>query len=169
MNVEYNNSDMLNEGIDVSIDEARDAMEVNVEEDEYAAMARLGRIAARMQELEELQRRLTELKNPAKKNHKPGKPAAGRKYVLLTNKLADWGKVPQQQRDLAAILAGAMKVGQEYSEAEVFDAVIDGAGDYQSIGNAVQDPTYLFRYYRGLKNDGKHAGFIARNFIRQVG
>ena len=155
---------MLNEGIDASIEEARDA----AVDDDYAAMARLGDIAAKTQELKELQRRLSALKNPPKKNQRPGKPTTGRKYVLLSDKLANWGKVPQQQQDLAAILTGALKVGQEYSEAEVFDALVDGAGEYKSIANAVQDPTYLFRYYRGLKNDGKRAGFVARNFIRQI-
>jgi hypothetical protein len=44
--------------------------------------------------------------------------------------------------------------------------VIDGCGDFKSITSSVQDPTYLLRYYRGLKNDGKHAGFVARDFLR---
>lgn len=103
-----------------------------------------------------------------KKNQKPGKANASRKYVLLNKKMADWGKVPQQQHDLADLLSKGMEVGKEYSEPEVFNMLIDGAGDYPSIYSSVQDPTYLFRYYRGLKNDGKHASFIARNFLRMV-
>ena len=40
--------------------------------------------------------------------------------------------------------------------------------DYPSLFKSTQDVTYLFRYYRGLKNDGKHAGFIARDFLRMI-
>jgi hypothetical protein len=104
-----------------------------------------------------------------KKNKKPGKPNANRKYVLLSDKLASWGLVPRQQADIAKILAHYMEVGKEYSEAEVFGFLVDGAGEYESIYKSEQDPTYLFRYYRGLKKDGKHAGFVARNFIQQIG
>lgn len=130
-----------------------------------------------MKLLETIQKKLDELKaaeakvavKGTKKNQRPGKPTAGRKYILLSNKLAAWGKVPQQQLDLAQILVSGMEVGKEYSEAEVFDMLVEGAGDHKSLYGAVQDVTYLFRYYRGLKNDGKHAGFIPRNFLRQIG
>jgi len=104
-----------------------------------------------------------------KKNKRPGKSNLNRKYVLLSKKMAGWGLVPQQQADIASILAHYMEVGKEYSEAEVFGFMVDGAGEYASIYKSAQDQTYLFRYYRGLKNDQKHAGFIARNFIRQIG
>jgi hypothetical protein len=104
-----------------------------------------------------------------KKNHKVGKPVAGRKYVLLTNTLEKWGKVPQQQSDIATLLTKSFKVGEEFTEAEAFDALVDNSGDYVSMTKSVQDPTYLFKYYRGLKNDGKYAGFVARNFIKQIG
>lgn len=104
-----------------------------------------------------------------KKNQKSGTPAAGRKYVLLDRSMKMFGKVPQQQQDLAAILSNSMEVGREYTEAEVFNALVSNSASYSSIASSVQDPTYLFKYYRGLKNDGRHAGFIARNFIRQIG
>jgi hypothetical protein len=103
-----------------------------------------------------------------KKNQKPGKANASRKYVLLDKELKSWGKVPQQQADLAAIMAESMDVGSEWTEEELFDLIVTGAKEYASLRNSKQDPTYLFRYYRGLKNDGKHAGFVARNFLRMV-
>lgn len=109
------------------------------------------------------------VKTTAKKNQRPGKAAAGRKYVLLSNTLSAWGKVPQQQADIAKLLAKSFKVGVEVAEDELFTALVDGSGEYNSLYTSKQDPTYLFRYYRGLKNDGKHAGLIARNFIKQIG
>jgi hypothetical protein len=109
------------------------------------------------------------VKDTTKKNKRPGKPDANRKYVLLSKKMESWGRVPQQQADIAKILAHYMEVNKEYTEAEVFGFLVDGCGEYESIYKAKQDPTYLFRYYRGLKKDAKHAGFIARNFIQQVG
>ena len=102
-----------------------------------------------------------------KKNHKPGKADPDRKYVRL-GEFKSWGKVPQQQADLAAIMSESMDVGSEWTEEELFDLVATGAKEYASLRTSKQDPTYLFRYYRGLKNDGKHAGFIARNFLRMV-
>lgn len=103
------------------------------------------------------------------KNHKPGKPSAGRKYVLLDKVLKNWGKVPQQQADIAKILADNFEVGKEYAEAEVFDVLMDKSSEFVSLANSRQDPTYLFRYYRGLGNDGKHAGLVARDFLRVIG
>ncbi len=103
-----------------------------------------------------------------KKNQKPGKPSATRRYVFLTDKLSTWGKVPQQQADIAEILTKAFEVGKEYTEAEVFAALIDGAGDYPSITRSVQDVTYLFRYYRGLKSTATHGSYISRNFLRMI-
>lgn len=103
-----------------------------------------------------------------KKNQKPSKPSTSRKYVLLDKALNTWGKVPKQQADIAAVLSSNMEVDVEYSEGEVFDFLTETAAAYPSIANSRQDPTYLFRYYRGLKNDGRHAGFIARDFIRVI-
>lgn len=103
-----------------------------------------------------------------KKNQKPGKANASRKYVLLDKELKSWGKVPQQQADIAAIMSESMDVGSEWTEEELFDLITTSAKEYASLRNSKQDPTYLFRYYRGLKNDGKHAGFVARNFLRMV-
>ena len=102
------------------------------------------------------------------KNKRPGKPGTT-KYVLLTKRLASWGRVPQQQADLADILARSFEVGVEIPEAELFVAVTNLAKQYPSLAKSVQDPTYLFRYYRGLDGkDGKHAGFIKRDFLKQV-
>ena len=103
-----------------------------------------------------------------KKNQKPGKANASRKYVLLDKELKSWGKVPQQQADIARLLGTNMEIGREYTEAEVFDMLMEKSAEYNSLLGSKQDPTYLFRYYRGLKNDGKHAGLIARNFLRMV-
>lgn len=103
-----------------------------------------------------------------KKNQKPGKPTAGRKYVLLSKKMADWGKVPQQQRDLADIISKKLDVDEEISEVELFAHISTEYVNYPSLANSTQDPTYLFRYYRGLKNDQKHAGFVGREFIQQI-
>jgi len=100
-----------------------------------------------------------------KKNQKPGKADPNRKYVRL-GEFKTWGSVPQQQLDLAKILAESMDLGAEWTEEEVFELVKDSAKEHESLRKSKQDPTYLFRYYRGLKNDGKHAGFIARGFLR---
>jgi hypothetical protein len=100
-----------------------------------------------------------------KKNHKPGKADPNRKYVRV-GEFKAFGKVPEQQKDLAAIMSESMEIGAEWTEEELFSLITDSVKEYASLRNSKQDPTYLFRYYRGLKNDGKHAGFIARNFIR---
>jgi len=102
------------------------------------------------------------------KNQRAGKANDKNHYKLLTRVLEPWGNVPQQQKDIAAILAGSMEVGKEYTETEVFAMLIDGAGEFPSITRSKQDVTYLFRYYRGLKKDAKYAGFAARNFLRLV-
>jgi len=99
------------------------------------------------------------------KNKRRVKSNPDRKYVRL-GELKTWGKVPQQQADLAAIMAESMDLGAEWTEEEVFELVKDSAKEHESLRKSKQDPTYLFRYYRGLKNDGKHAGFIARGFLR---
>jgi hypothetical protein len=101
-----------------------------------------------------------------KKNQRPGKADPTRKYVLLAKSMQSWGKVPQQQADVAAILSKGMELNREYAEPEVFAMLVDGSGEYPSLCKSKQDPTYVFRYYRGLKNDGVRAGFVARNFIK---
>ena len=130
-----------------------------------------GQLSAKLAELKAQLEALTNKKGGTEvaKNKRAVNPDPGRKYVLLTKQLESWGRVPQQQRDIATLLSQLMTVGQEYSEAEVFAAVTDYACEFDSIRKSVQHPTYLFAYYRGLKNDGKHAGFIARNFLRQIG
>ena len=102
-----------------------------------------------------------------KKGSKVSKGKADRKYVRL-GELKTWGKVPQQQADLAAIISESLDVGSEWTEEELFDLLVTGAKDYASLHNSKMSATYLFQSYRGLKNDGKHAGFIARNFLRMV-
>jgi hypothetical protein len=106
-------------------------------------------------------------KSNVKKNQKPGKADPNRKYVRV-GEFKTFGKVPQQQADLAAIMVESMDVDAEWTEEELFDLVTTSAKEYASLRNSKQDPTYLFRYYRGLKNDGVHAGFIARGFLRMV-
>ena len=109
-------------------------------------------------------------KSSVKKNQVPVKPVAGRKLVLLSKSLAGWGKVPQQQADLATILSSNLTVGEEVPEDAVLRFVADGAPLFPSLAASVQDPTYLLRYYLGLnKRDGKHVGFVGRNFVRVVG
>jgi ribosomal protein L29 len=107
-------------------------------------------------------------KETVKKNQKPGKPDPNRKYVLMCKTMPNWGKIPQQQADVADILSKNMEVGKEYSEAEVFNMLINNGVEYPSIAKSVQDPTYLFRFYRGLKNDGQRGGYTARNFLRKI-
>jgi hypothetical protein len=128
-------------------------------------------------ELSELQTALGELMNappeatPATvvaKNHVAAKPDTNRKYVRLAT-LNTTGKIPQQQADLAKILAESMDIGKEWSEAEVFSLVEESANEYPSLANSKQAPSYLFRYYRSLKADGKRGGFIARGFLQQIG
>jgi hypothetical protein len=102
------------------------------------------------------------------KNKRAVKPEPGRTYVRL-GPLDTFGRVPKQQADIAAILTESMDIGKPWTEEEVFELVTDGAVEYDSLAKSVQHATYLFTYYRGLKNDGKHAGLIARNFLRMVG
>ena len=132
------------------------------------AIAMIAMIAELTKQLEELKGGSKVTNDGVKKNQKPGKANASRKYVLLDKELKSWGKVPQQQADIAKLLGVNMEVGSEWTEEELFDLVATGAKEYASLRNSTQDPTYLFRYYRGLKNDGKYAGFIARNFLRMV-
>jgi hypothetical protein len=126
------------------------------------------------EELAKLQDELKQLKGGSKvdevaKNKRPVKPQAGRTYVLLSKSLANWGRVPQQQADIAALMAESMEVGKEWTEEELFSLITEYAHEKKSLAGSVQHPTYLFTWYRGLKNDGKYAGFIARNFVRMIG
>jgi len=123
-------------------------------------------IAELTKQLEELKGGSKVTNDGMKKNQRPGKANAGRKYILLSKELKSWGKVPQQQADIAKLLSKNMEVGKEYAESEVFDMLMEKSAEYNSLLGSKQDPTYLFRYYRGLKNDQKHAGFIARGFLQ---
>lgn len=126
-----------------------------------------GQLSAKLVELKAQLEALTTKKggNEVAKNKRAVNPDPSRKYVLLSKTLESWGRVPQQQRDIATLLSQLMTVNQEYTEAEVFAAITDYACEFDSLRKSVQHPTYLFTYYRGLKNDGKHAGFVARNFL----
>jgi hypothetical protein len=85
-------------------------------------------------------------------------------YVRLGELRMD-GKVSQQQLDLAKILTAGMEVDKKYSEDQVFKILEAGRGGYKSLRESRQPVTDLFRYYRGLKAEGTHAGFVARDFI----
>ncbi len=118
-------------------------------------------------EFKKMQEELAALKSSGvAKNHKAGIPKTT-KYVRLGT-MKTFGRVPQQQADIASILTAAMPIGEEFTEEQVFKLVVDGAPNYPQLRNSRQHPTYLFRYYRGLKSDGKHAGMIARDFLKQV-
>jgi len=108
----------------------------------------------------------------ALKASKPPAPPAGaarntnRVYVLLTKELPSWGKVPRQQADMAQILASNFEVGKPVPEAELFAALERERQAYESLRISKQPTSALFRYYRGLKPEKNHAGYIARNFLR---
>jgi uncharacterized Fe-S cluster-containing MiaB family protein len=93
------------------------------------------------------------------------KAVTGRTYTLLADALPTWGKVPQQQRDLALICSEIMTKDEPVSEAELFAHLEERAKAFPSLANSVQPVTRLFAYYRGLKNDGRHAGFVARGWM----
>lgn len=120
-----------------------------------------------LEKIADLQKQMEQLK-AVPKNQRPGKANDKNHYRLLTKVLEPWGNVPQQQKDVAAILVKSMEVGKEYTEAEVFNFLIDGAGEFPSITRSTQDVTYLFKYYRGLKKDAKYGGFVARNLLAVV-
>lgn len=118
----------------------------------------------------DLQAELEKLKNgKGPKNHVEGK-ASNKSFVRMTKFVQNplWPKIPGQQEDLADILSRNMVVGKQYSEAEIFKFLNEEYGDYPRLANSVQHVTYLFRYYRGLKAEGSHAGFLARKFLRAV-
>jgi len=112
----------------------------------------------------ELQAQLDALKK-APKNQVAGKP--GNRSYVRQGPLSFEGKVPQQQADLAKILTDKMPVGETFTEAQVFAFLESEKHNHPSLVNSKQDVTYLFRYYRGLKQDGKHGGFVARGFLKQ--
>lgn len=118
-------------------------------------------IAEAMARLEELKK---EDSAPPAKNHRPGNPTNA--VWIRLGELSTSGKVPQQQKDLAKILSLHMEIGVEYKEVDVFAFVTDDAVQYASLAKSRQHPTYLLRFYRGLKARGSHAGFVARGFVR---
>jgi len=128
-----------------------------------------GEVQAELAKLQEELKQLKEGGSKVPKNKQPVRAQAGRTYVLLNKSLANWGKVPQQQADIAALMAESMEVGKEWTEEELFSLITEYAHEKKSLAGSVQHPTYLFTWYRGLKNDGKYAGFIARNFVRMIG
>lgn len=116
-----------------------------------------------LEQLKQLQQKLASLSTTKSRQSKAD---PSRKYVLLSEKLNSWGKIPQQQADLATILSSSMEVGKEYTEPEVFAILNEHKEQFPSLAKSRQTVEYLFRYYRGLKLDGPHAGFVAREFIR---
>ena len=121
-----------------------------------------------MKLLAELQAELAELREAPPKNQRPGVAGERNVYVRL-GELKTYGRVPQQQADIAKILTSEMVLNQQYSEAEVFNFLINGCGEFRSLYTSKQDVTYLFKYYRGLnKKDGKHEGFVKRGFLQVV-
>ena len=144
------------------------AVETNVD-----VLSEIERLKARVAELKGEVVPSTEAKAEVKedskvpKNKRRVKSNPDRKYVRL-GELKTWGKVPQQQADLAAIMAESMDLGAEWTEEELFCLIEDSAKEHESLRKSEQHPTYLFTYYRGLKNDGKYAGFIGRGFLRQI-
>jgi|SRR5665213_906928 len=143
------------------------ALDQDMTDQEVAEVRELVDNAAVLQKIAELTAELEKMKLQPK-NQKPGVAGTKNRYKLLTRVLEGWGKVPQQQKDVAAILAGSMELGREYTEAEVFAMLIDGAGEFPSLTRSKQDVTYVFRYYRGLKKDAKYGGLVARNFLAVV-
>ena len=107
------------------------------------------------------------VKDNTPKNKRRVKADPARKYVRQ-GVLKTWGSVPQQQADIAAILQVAMKDDVEYSESDVFDFLEFSRDHFESLRTSKQHVTYLFCYYRGLKNDGKHSGFVGRGFLKQI-
>jgi hypothetical protein len=105
-----------------------------------------------------------------KKNRRAVKAQPGRKYILLAKSLADWGRIPRQQWDLADILVSEFAVGAEVEESEVFARVTARAVEYPSLANSVQHPTSVLARYRSYdKKNGKHCGFIQRGFLQVKG
>jgi hypothetical protein len=160
---------LVGEAEPIVVDEPKEEVKEMTEEEKV--LAEVARLQAELEALKKGDAPTITKKeggSNVKKNQKPGKANASRKYVLLDKELKSWGKVPQQQADIAKLLGVNMEVGKEYTEAEVFDMLMEKSAEYNSLLDSKQDPTYLFRYYRGLKNNGKHAGFVARNFLRMV-
>jgi hypothetical protein len=121
--------------------------------------------------IEALEARIRELEastktTPPVNPQSPAVKVSTNMYILQSKELNSWGKIPQQQRDLADIMVKVMEVGKPMSEKDLFDKIVELGAEYPSIATSKQDPTYLFRYYRGLKSKGNHAGFIARDFIK---
>ena len=99
------------------------------------------------------------------KNQRPPKKMNGR-YVLLEKSLRSWGCVPEQQANLAKILSENFEVGKEFSQVELDVVLRREQAKYPQLRRSIQDVMVLFLYYKGLgKRDGKHAGFIARDFL----
>lgn len=145
---------------------------VNTNEELMRQLAELQEMVARLSAGQQIMTTKGETMNDdeLKKGARPVKPKEGRTYQLLLEELPLWGKVPQQQRDLAAILLDHMAVGELYSEAEVFGFLTEDAANYTSLRTSKMHVTYLFAYYRAFsKKDTVHGSFFKRNFLRMNG
>ena len=107
--------------------------------------------------IQSLQDEIAKLKT-APKNQVPGKP--GDKVYIRIGEFS--GKAPRQQQNLAAILTFEMPLGEKFTESQVFEILNKHVESYESLRTSLQDVTYLFRYYRGLKP----TGFTSRDFLR---
>ena len=157
---------LVGEAEPIVVDEPKEEVKEMTEEENV--LAEVARLQAELEALKKGDAASSAKSNGGsnvKKGSKISKGRANVKYVRL-GEFKSWGNVPQQQADLAAIISESVDVGTEWNEEELFDLLVTGAKDYASLRNSKMSATYLFQYYRGLKNDGKHAGFIARNFLR---
>lgn len=120
----------------------------------------------------QLQKQIAELKvtNSAEpKNKRPGRVDPSTRYILLNGfSVLRNGKVPQQQLDLARIIGAKFNIGEVFTQAQLYQALNEGRSSHRSLYTSVQDVTYLFRYYFGLRDNGKQAGFVARNYMREA-
>lgn len=147
------------EQVDEIVEEAKQEEVSQVPESEVPAPPTNEQLLALVKDL---QRQIEDARK-APKNQVPGK--AGNSTYMRKGPMSFEGKVPQQQADLAKILTNRMPTGETFSEAQVFGFLQEDYLEFPSLANSRQDVTYLFRYYRGLKKEGKHAGFVARDFL----
>jgi hypothetical protein len=95
---------------------------------------------------------------------------SGRTYQRLSAALADWGKVPQQQADLAKLFAEACEVGKAVSEEALYAYLTSNGDRFESLRKSTMSATYLWSYYRSFsKKDQVHGSFIRRNYLRMNG
>lgn len=106
-------------------------------------------------------------KSSVPRNQRPQEPK-NRMFVWVKDLDVTFGVVPRQQMALYSIIANNFKKEVPFSESELFNVLIDAAGDFPCLSTAKQDVCYLFRYYLGLGGtDGKHFGFLKRGVLKE--